>query len=247
VLAVLAIWNHPRVWLAFSIAFGIVGPLVCFGIVTADESIGLWLWPLNLFVLLAVITMTLWLALRRSRPWMNPLAPGVFTSGALFAAPLAVFFGYFGVVFLGGSLFWGDSETLLLVLLGVQPILTLVTNAVNASKARAAVEANEHSVVSACLAGVAALSVPFCAWLALNAAAAATENAVLESTRPLSELHLGRWQRLAPGYEWPQLRFAYSGELRDSSEVLGSPRTALKQRIADAYLELTGEPIHWSD
>lgn len=236
-----AIWNRPRTWLVYSIAFGVVAPLVCFAIATWIGWLGLALWPVNLFVLIAVSALAARILRRREWKRVDELAAGVLIVGAVFALPFAAFFGYFGIALLCVSVFEADAEALVVGLLGVQPILSLVAYSVNAFRAHQAARGRASGQRLARAGAAASIALPFLAWLALLGAATATERAILATDRPLAALRLERWRILAPSRDWPELRDAYMTQAPEP------PATPRDHRIADAYLALTGKPIDGSD
>jgi hypothetical protein len=242
VCAVVEIWRRPRLWLAYTLAFGITTPLVCFAVATRIGMFGRATLPLDLYVLVAVATTSSWLFLRRRVRWLDGFAAGVFVGGAAFAAPLALFFGYFGVAFLAGSPFYRDAEMALAGALGVQPIFAFVAYAANAAIASKAHGGRAGSGFPLLLGFLLSSLLPLAAWLEVNALANSTERAVLDTARPLEGLHLERWRVLAPGYDWPRLDEALSIPHDDSPGAL-ELRTERDHRIADAYRALTGRAL----
>lgn len=172
----LAVWNYPRVWILCSIAFGILGPIVCFAIATPGGILGLGTLPADLFVLIAIVTLATWLLLRGKSAWFDGVACGVFVAGALFAAPFTLMFSLFGIEFLVASVFELNLEGAVLGFLGVQPILALVVYTVNSMRAGSRTDLEARSGLMPVLGFALAVAFPLSASRTRSSCSLATQS-----------------------------------------------------------------------
>ena len=235
----LAIWNHPRIWLACSITFGVVAPLVCFGIATWEEMLGLPTLALDSYAVFAAATMGCWLAMRGESDSFDAIASGVFFAGALFAIPFALYFGLFGVFFLLVAVTRFDGSALAFGCLGVAPLAAVIVYGISG---RRAMPAQRDRSLHQFAGFIASIAVLVAVGLPLNLGATAIENLVLNTDQPLDRSQLTRWRLYAPGYRWPGLVQAMDGETSSEARV-----SARGSRIAQAFEMLTGDDIEPSD
>jgi hypothetical protein len=232
-------------WL-FTSFFGVAAPVVCFGFATLLGIFGRWTVPLDLFAGIAVATSVAWLVARERWSAFQAVACGVFSAGALFAVPFALYFGSFGVSFLFASLANLELAMAPWALLGIAPILGLAVYARNARTAWRATCARDRRRFLPLVSALLSAALPGGVAVVIGRAAEGLETAILDSTRPLEGLELERWRWLARGDEWDRLRSTYFA-ITQSDSMAPAPLSERERRIADAYFRLTGRTLYWSD
>jgi hypothetical protein len=217
----------------FSILAGIVAPIVCFAVqplVFSGDPLTLpglqfvnvfWLFGYGI-VGLEMLVLALWLTFgSRLGAWNGPVA-GVLFAGALFAGGLGLVLLPFSVIGL----------MVIIGALGFVPFLTAAVYFANAVEAvrRARELARGTKLVAAVLLGAAlVIGVPG----ALEARASLVVRSAIRDVaagNPAGLASLRFWYRFAAG---DMLVWTYADELD----------TIRKQRLADAYKELTGEDV----
>jgi hypothetical protein len=233
-----AIWKRPRVWFAYSLAFGVAAPLVCFGLTTRVATFISWSVPMLVYALTAVGALLAWLALGRRSTWLDALLAGVLggaTAFSLVCCALAVPLALIAVAAVAK-----EPEIAALGTLGFLTAPAFLAYAVATGRAFASARKNalRWPVIAAGLAG--SLYVPIGFHAATELACRRASLAIVDGARPLDELHLGLWRVLTHGREWDELVEAYR-PLRE----FGATASAHAVRIERGYELATGKPIRW--
>jgi hypothetical protein len=241
-LLALAVWNHPRVWIACSILFGIFGPILCFSVARMLGMFGRHSLALEAFVAISALSMAIRLLAGGRSTTLDGLVNGAFGAATLFALPFSIYFGLIGIAFVAFGIAWLNPETIVFGMLGVQPILTCVVYGVTGVRASLSTKSLRRRLPT--IGFLAAIAPPIAIEVWVGQAAASVEQDVLESNRPLTELGLERWRWIAPGDDWVELSDAYySSEFEHLDATASGSMADRERRIRQAFEELTGRGL----